>query len=97
MHQLEIWPETAGRLAARAILAGVTADEAESFEVRVAALEAIGALQDDLPQGRVLAAIDVRPGTVAEAHKLLSDDVAHQPSARDALATSRAAARLAQM
>lgn len=95
MYRLEIWPETAGRLAARAILAGVAADETQPFEVRVAALDAVGALQDHLPVGQVLAPVEVADGTVQDARRLLLDDASLQSTARERLATSRAAARLA--
>lgn len=95
MYRLEIWPETAGRLAARAILAGVAADEAQPFEVRVAALDAVGALQDHLPAGQVLAPVEVADGTIQDARRLLLDDAPLQSTTRERLATSRAAARLA--
>ncbi|WP_088284667.1 hypothetical protein [Kineosporia sp. A_224] len=95
MSRPRIWQETPGRLAARAILAGLAADETEPFDVRIAALDAVGELQDDLPPGCTLDSVDVLPGTVQHARQLLLEDVERQGSTRDTLATSRAAARLA--
>lgn len=97
MSNVHIWPETAGRLAARAMLAGIAQDESQALDVRLTALEAIGELQDDLPAGYILGSVDVTAGTIEQARQLLLTDVAHQSSVRDALATSRAAARLSDL
>lgn len=97
MSQPRIWPETAGRLTARAILARIAEDETEPLAVRLAVLDAVGELQDDLPAGYVLGSVEPAPGSVEQARRLLLDDVAGQDTVRDALATSRAAARLAQL
>ena len=91
----QTWTETPGRLAARGILAGVAEDQQQPNAVRLAALSAIGELEDDLPAGYALNPVDPAPGSIAQARQLLLDDTDRQPSTRDRLATARAAAQLA--
>ena len=94
MNGPRLWDETTGRRVARGILVGLAEDETQPVTVRMAILAAIGELEDDLPAGYVLPPVDPQPGTLEHARQLLLDDVERQPSIREYLATSRAAAQL---
>ena len=93
MSSPRIWPEPVEQRWARAILAHAAQDSGAGIEVRLAALDALGELEDTLPVGVVLRAVEAAPGTLAEAHRLLMTDHSHD-GVRDTLAAARAAARL---
>jgi len=97
MFTPQIWPETPSRLRARAVLVYAVQDPALDLDAQLAALSAIGELQDYIPHEYLLAPVDPTPGTLADALGLLraaagedlrpDDDLTHaggRPEADDA-------------
>jgi hypothetical protein len=88
-----IWPQSAETRRARAVLAHAAADPTLDLRARLAVLDALGELEDDLPAGYAAPPVEPLPGRIADAYRLL---VQHGPEVpvRDRVAAGRAAARL---
>lgn len=93
MNQPRTWPHTTGTLRARAVLAHAAADQTLDLQARLAALDALGELEDDLPAGYAPAPVEPAPGRLTDAHQLLGEQ-GHDAPVRDRIAAARAAARL---
>ncbi|WP_088284883.1 hypothetical protein [Kineosporia sp. A_224] len=72
MFTPQMWPETPSRLRARAVLVHAVQDPALDLDAQLAALSAIGELQDYIPHGYLLAPVDPMPGTLTDAFALLA-------------------------
>lgn len=101
MDQPRVWDEPAGQRRARAILAGLAADEQQPLELRLAVLAALNELVTDLPPGYVLGVVEpVTPGRegaadlLRQAWALLTGEHPGPVAVRDRLAGARAAAQL---
>ena len=70
-----IWPETASRRQARAVLShlvqAMPADTLDDLESRLVLYDAIGDLDDWLPPGALLEPVEPCPGTLLDAYRLL--------------------------
>jgi hypothetical protein len=88
-----IWPESAARRRARAVLLHVAGTDPDIVK-RLAALEAVGDLQDNLPDGHVLAPTEPEAGSLHTVWRLLHDDLAGDLSVRDRIAAALAARRI---
>ncbi|HET9658058.1 MAG TPA: hypothetical protein VFP72_22080 [Kineosporiaceae bacterium] len=93
MSQPRTWPQTPRTCRARSLLAHAAADQTLDLEQRLAALDALGELEDDLPAGYAPAPVDPEPGRLTDAHRLLGEQ-GHDVPVRDRIAAARAAARL---
>jgi hypothetical protein len=93
MSEPRIWPHTSRTHQARAVLAHAAADPTLDLRARLAALDALGELEDDLPAGYAPAPVQPVSGRLADAHQLLRDQGPDVP-VRDRIAAGRAAARL---
>jgi hypothetical protein len=84
------YPESQPRAQARGVLAWVLGHDDYEVEDRLAAGDALGALQDSVPAGMVLTAVLETPGSLADARSLLEAAVPLETSVRGTLAVSLA-------
>jgi hypothetical protein len=85
-----VYPESEPRARARGLLAWILGDEHSDVEDRLAAGDALAALQDPLPADMTLAPAPETPGSLAEAQGLLEDASHWETTPRGIVAVSLA-------
>lgn len=85
-----VYPESEPRIRARGLLAWILGDEHSDVEDRLAAGDALAALQDPVPADMTLAPAPEAPGSLEDARNLLDDAGRLETTPRGIVAVSLA-------
>ena len=90
MSATPVYPESEPRVRARGLLAWILGDQSSDVEDRLAAGDALAALQDPVPADMVLAPAPETAGSIEDARNVLEDAARVETTPRGIVAVSLA-------